>query len=119
MNKNNNAYPVYFDPSIKDDNIIISGIHDFECGDPLFLINIDKTATGKVSEITDNRHPGFYIGYQLASQLVIDLDPLGDVIHVMKLITPDMTSDEWLKQIPPEITTDEWKNMYKYLSSME
>ena len=58
-NENNNAYPVYYDPSIKDDNIIISGIHDFECGDPLFLINIDKTATGKVSEITDDRHPGF------------------------------------------------------------
>lgn len=94
MNENNNAYPVYFDPSIKDDNIIISGMHDFECGESLFLINIDKTATGKVSEITDDRHPGFYIGYQLASQLVIDLDPWGDVIRVMKIIPPTISNHD-------------------------
>ena len=92
MNENNNAYPVYFDASIKDDNIIISGIHDFKCGDPLFLINIDKTATGTVSEITDNRHPGFYIGNHLASQLVIDMDPWGDVIHAMKIIPPTISN---------------------------
>jgi len=119
MNKNNNAYPVYYDASIKDDNIVISGIYDFECGESLFLINIEKTATGKVSEITDDRYPGFYIGSQLASQLVIDLDPDGDVIHAMKLITPDVSSDEWMKRIPPEITSNEWKNMYKYLSSID
>lgn len=91
MNENNNAYPVYYDPSIKDDNIIISGMQqcDFKCGDPLFLINIEKTATGKVSEIVDDRHPGFYVGKQIACQLAIDLDPWGDVIHVMKLLTPD------------------------------
>lgn len=92
MNENNNAYPVYFDASIKDDNIIISGIHDFECGESLFLINIEKTTTGKVSEITDDRHPGFYIGYQLACQLTIDLDPWGDVIHVMRIIPPTISN---------------------------
>ena len=91
-NENNNAYPVHYDESIKDDNIVISGIHDFKCGDPLFLINIDKTATGTVSEITDNRHPGFYIGDRLASQLVIDMDPWGDVIHVMKIIPPTISN---------------------------
>lgn len=85
MNENNNAYPVYYDASIKDDNIIISGIRDFECGESLFLINIEKTATGKVSEIVDDRYPGFYIGSQLACQLVIDMDPWGDVIRVMKI----------------------------------
>lgn len=92
MSENNNAYPVYFDASIKDDNIIISGIRDFECGESLFLINIEKTTTGKVSEITDDRHPGFYIGYQLACQLAIDLDPWGDVIHVMKIIPPTISN---------------------------
>ena len=85
MNKNEKAYPVYYDATIRDDNIVISGIHDFECGDPLFLINIDRTATGNVSEIIDNRYPGFYIGNQLASQLVIDMDSQGDVIYVTKM----------------------------------
>lgn len=85
MSKNNNAYPVYFDASIKDDNIIISGIKDFECGESLFLINIEGTVTGVISEIVDNRDPGFYIGDHLASQLAIDIDPGGDVIRVMKI----------------------------------
>lgn len=89
MNENKNAYPVYYDATIKDDNIVISGIDDFKCGDPLFLINIDKTATGTVSEVVDNRNPGFYIGDHLASQLLIDMDPWGDVIHVMKIIPPN------------------------------
>lgn len=94
MNENNNPYPVYFDASIKDDNIVISGMQqcDFKCGDPLFLINIDKTATGTVSEIIDNRHPGFYIGNHLASQLVIDMDSWGDVIHVMKIMPPTISN---------------------------
>ena len=78
----------------KDDNIVISGIRDFECGQPLFLINIDKTATGKVSEIIDYRDPGFYIGSQLASQLVIDMDPGGDVIHAMKIIPPTISNHD-------------------------
>ena len=82
-------FPVYYDASIKDNNIVISGIRDFESGDLLFLINIDKTATGKVSEIVDYRNPGFYIGSQLASQLAIDMDPGGDVIHAMKIIPPN------------------------------
>lgn len=101
MNENNNAYPVYFDASIKDDNIIISGMqqYDFKCEDPLFLININRTATGKVSEITDDRYPGFYIGSQLASQLAIDLDPWGDVIHVMKIIPPTISNHK-------EVTTN-------------
>ena len=94
MNKNENAYAVYYDAAIKDDNIVISGMHDFECGDPLFLINIDKTATGVVSEIVDNRNPGFYIGDQLASQLVIDMDPWGDVIRVMKIIPPTISNHD-------------------------
>ena len=94
MNENNNAYPVYYDPSIKDDNIVISGTRDFECGESLFLINIDKTATGKVSEVTDDRHPGFYIGSQLASQLIIDMDPDGDVIRVMKIIPPTFSNHD-------------------------
>ena len=80
-----NTYPVYYDASIRNDDIVISGIHDFECGDPLFLINIDKTATGVVSEIIDNRYPGFYIGKQLAFQLIIDMDSQGDVIHAIKM----------------------------------
>lgn len=109
-----NAYPVYYDASIKDDNIVISGIHDFKCGDPLFLINIDKTATGNVSEIIDNRYPGFYIGNQLASQLAIDMDSQGDVIHVMKIII----NDEW-KNIGKLLSSDEWKNMNRWLSSID
>jgi hypothetical protein len=92
MNENKNAYPVYYDASIKDDNIVISRINDFKCGDPLFLINIEKTATGTVSEIVDNRNPGFYIGDHLASQLVIDFDPGGDVIHAMKIIPPEISN---------------------------
>jgi hypothetical protein len=93
-NENDKPYPVYYDASIKDDNIIISGIHDFECGESLFLINIDKTATGKVSTITDDRYPGFYIGSQLASQLIIDMDPGGDVIRVMKIIPPTISNHD-------------------------
>lgn len=93
-NENDKPYPVYYDASIKDDNIVISGIRDFECGQPLFLINIDKTATGKVSEIIDYRDPGFYIGSQLASQLVIDMDPGGDVIHAMKIIPPTISNHD-------------------------
>ena len=87
-------FPVYYDASIKDDNIVISRMQqcDFKCGDLLFLINIEKTATGKVSEITDDHHPGFYIGSQLASQLAIDMDPGGDVIHVMKIIPPTISN---------------------------
>lgn len=92
MNENNNTYPVYYDASIKDNNIVISGIRDFESRDLLFLINIEKTATGKVSEITDNRNPGFYIGDHLASQLALDIDPWGDVIHVMKIIPPTISN---------------------------
>lgn len=91
-NENKNAYPVYYDPSIKDDNIVISGIDDFKCGDPLFLINIEKTATGTISEVVDNRNPGFYIGDHLASQLLIDMDPWGDVIHAMKIIPPEISN---------------------------
>ena len=87
-------FPVYYDASIKDNNIVISGIRDFESGDLLFLINIDKTATGKVSEIVDYRNPGFYIGSQLASQLAIDMDPGGDVIHVMKIIPPTISNHD-------------------------
>lgn len=85
----NKSYNIYFDPEIEGDDIVVCGIDDFKCGDPLFLINIDKTATGKISEIVDNRNPGFYIGDHLASQLVIDIDPDGDVIHVMKIIPPN------------------------------
>ena len=93
-NKRYPVYPVYYDESIKDDNIVISikddniiipGIKDFKCGNPLFLINTEKTVTGVVSEITINRDPGFYIGDHLASQLAIDIDPGGDVIRVMKI----------------------------------
>ena len=96
-NENNKpypVYPVYYDESIKDDNIVISikddniiipGIKDFKCGNPLFLLTIEKTVTGVVSEITINRDPGFYIGDHLASQLAIDIDRGGDVIRVMKI----------------------------------
>ena len=95
-NENNKpypVYPVYYDESIKDDNIVISikddnitipGIKDFKCGYQLFLINIEATVTGVVSEIVDDRNPGFYIGDQLASQLAIG-NPGGDIIRVMEI----------------------------------
>lgn len=89
MSKNKNVYPVYYDAAIKDDNIGISGIPDFKCGDPLCLINIDKMATGIVSETMDYRYPGLYVGDKLASQLVIDIDPQGDVVHVTKMREKD------------------------------
>lgn len=89
MSENKNAYPIYYDASIKDDNIIISRIPDFKCGDPLCLINIDKMATGIVSEIMDYRYPGLYVGDKLASQLVIDMDSQGDVVHVTKMREKD------------------------------
>ena len=59
MNENNNAYPVYYDPSIKDDNIIISGMQqcDFKCGDPLFLINIEKLCR-KTNCLSTRNRPG-------------------------------------------------------------
>lgn len=89
MSENKNAYPIYYDASIKDDNIIISGMPDFKCGDPLCLINIDKMATGIVSEAMEYRYPGLYVGNELASQLVIDMDPGGDVVHVTKMREKD------------------------------
>lgn len=89
MSENKNAYPIYYDASIKDDNIIISRIPDFKCGDPLCLINIDKMATGIVSEIMDYRYPGLYVGDKLASQLVIDMDSQGDVVYVTKMREKD------------------------------
>lgn len=89
MSENKNAYPIYYDPDIKDDNIVISGIKDFKSGDPLCLINIDKMATGIVSETMDYRYPGLYVGNELASQLVIDMDPGGDVVHVTKMREKD------------------------------
>lgn len=89
MSENKNAYPIYYDASIKDDNIIISRMPDFKCGDPLCLININKMATGVVSETMDYRYPGLYVGNELASQLVIDMDPGGDVVHVTKMREKD------------------------------
>ena len=89
MSKNKNAYPIYYDASIKDDNIIISRIPDFKSGDPLCLININKMATGIVSETMDYRYPGLYVGNKLASQLLIDMDPQGDVVHVTKMREKD------------------------------
>lgn len=89
MSENKNMYPVYYDAAIKDDNIIISRISDFKTGDPLCLINIDKMATGIVSGIMDYRYPGLYVGNELASQLLIDMDPQGDVVHVTKMREKD------------------------------
>lgn len=89
MSKNKDAYPIYYDPSIKNDNIVISGMPDFKCGDPLCLININKMATGIVSETMDYRYPGLYVGNELASQLLIDMDPQGDVVHVTKMREKD------------------------------
>lgn len=90
MSKNKNAYyPVYYDANIEDDNIVISGTHDFSCGDPLCLINVDKMATGVVSETIDDRYPGLYIGDELASRLVIDIDSQGDVVYVTKMPEKD------------------------------
>ena len=89
MSKNKNAYPIYYDASIKDDNIIISRIPDFKSGDPLCLIKINKMATGIVSETMDYRYPGLYVGNELASQLAIDMDPFGDVVHVTKMREKD------------------------------
>ena len=85
MSENKNAYPIYYDASIKDGNIAISGMPDFKCGDSLCLININKMTTGIVSETMDYRYPGLYVGDKLASQLLIDMDPQGDVVHVTKM----------------------------------
>lgn len=84
-----NTYPVYYDATIEDDNIVISGTHDFRCGDPLCLINVDKMATGVVSKTIDDRYPGLYIGNELASQLIIDMDPQGDAVYVTKMREKD------------------------------